>query len=115
MPSRDFAYTPLTKPARENTSAVITAKRKMIAELKSEIWRPVKKMEMRSTSVPTNTPRTMPPDMNPAMSSHGGVGETSISSMPRKKNLDWKKVNEVLEYALVTMASMTRPGMTNVM
>ena len=54
-----------------------------------------------------------PPATKPAMMSHGGMGETSISSMERAKNFDWKNVNELLAYALVTMASITSPGTTN--
>ena len=73
----------------------------------------MKNADISITKVPTRIPRTTPPETNPAISSHGGVGDTRISSMERMKNLDWKKVNEVLEYALVTIASMTSPGTTN--
>src|SRR3989344_820878 len=115
MASMDFAYTPFTSPASEKTSAVRTANPKMMRTLCIARWRPVKKADTRRTIAPTSMPRTMPPEIKPMMRSQGGVGETSISSMPRKKNFDWKKVNEVLEYALVTMASMTSPGTTKLM
>jgi hypothetical protein len=35
--------------------------------------------------------------MKPAIMTHGGVGETKISSIERAKNLDEKNVNEVFE------------------
>jgi hypothetical protein len=56
-----------------------------------------------------------PPATKPAMMSQGGIGDTSISSMERMKNFDWKKVNDEFEYALVTIASITKPGTTKLM
>jgi hypothetical protein len=47
------------------------------------------------------------------MSSHGGVGETRISSIDRAKNFDEKNIKDVLAYDVVTIASMTSPGTTN--
>jgi hypothetical protein len=42
--------------------------------------------------------------------SHGGVGDTRISSMFREKNFPLKKVNATFENEFMTTASMTSPG-----
>ena len=76
--------------------------------------RGVKNAETAITRNPMVMPLTIPPATYPAIMIHGGVGETSISSMLRAKNFAWKKVVATLENALVTTASITRPGTTKV-
>src|SRR5665213_721287 len=94
--SIDLAYTPFINPASAKMTDVRMAKNRMTARLATVRVKPVKNIDTRSTMAPTKTPRMTPPETKPAIISHGGIGETSNSSIERAKNFDWKKVNEEL-------------------
>src|SRR3989338_2677072 len=104
---------PFTKPANEKIMLEMRRNKKITDGCVK--GGTAKKTETRRTKMPIMTPRTMPPPTNPAMSTHGGVGETKISSIERAKNLDWKNVVATFEKELVTTASITRPGTMNCM
>ncbi len=65
--------------------------------------------------MPTSVPRTTPEVMNPATTTQGGVGETSISSMFRTMNLAENMTVATLANEFVTTASITSPGTTKLM
>ena len=110
MPSIDFAYTPLTRPASEKIR-LERKKNRIITRILKRV-RCVKKSDTMSTRRPMSTPLTTPPITNPAMMTHGGVGETRISSIVRIKNFEEKNEKETLLYAFIIIASITIPGTT---